>query len=106
MSDSLGLRLSPFSQNMLLESRRSNFASSTSESARVAREFETAFLAQGVDQMLKTADAGAFGGGHAEEMWRSFLAKAVADKIAETASTGVAAQIERAMSAYDLGGKQ
>ena len=68
-----------------------------------AREFEAAFLTQTVDEMLKTVKIGMFGGGHAEETWRSFLARAVADQIAAEGSTGIARSVGRAMDAYQGG---
>lgn len=65
-----------------------------------ARAFESVFLTQAVDEMLKTAEIGRFGGGQAEEMWRSFLARAMADKIAEGGTTGIARSIETLLTAY------
>ncbi|ETW11465.1 hypothetical protein ATO8_17380 [Roseivivax marinus] len=63
-----------------------------------ARSFETVFLSQAVDQMLATVEVGTFGGGHAEEMWRSFLSTAVAESISAQGGTGIARQI---VAAYD-----
>ncbi|QFT47388.1 Rod binding protein [Roseivivax sp. THAF40] len=104
MSDGLGFQLSLPGPLSLEGMRTRPVDQGTSEAAVVASEFEAAFLAQSVDEMLKTSDVGAFGGGHAEEMWRSFLAKAVADKIATTSSTDVASQIEAAIAAYEKWG--
>ncbi len=68
--------------------------------ARAAREFEEVFLSQAVDEMLKTVDLGSFGGGHAEETWRSFLARAMAEEIAESGTTGIAQSVEQVLTAY------
>lgn len=68
--------------------------------ATAARDFESVFLTQMVDQMMKTVKLGGMDGGHAEEMWRGFLARAIADQIAATGSTGIAQSVERAISAY------
>jgi Rod binding domain-containing protein len=69
----------------------------------VGKEFEAAFLSQGIDEMLKTAKITTFGGGHAEEMFRSFLSRAVAEAIAETAPIGIAEQVDAAIAAYQDG---
>lgn len=71
---------------------------------RAAREFEGVFLATVVEEMLKTGGAPTFGGGHAEEMWRSFLARAYADQLSATGEFGlarsVAASLGSATAAY------
>ncbi len=74
-----------------------------SDGARAARDFEAAFLAQAVDEMLKTTKTGMFGGGHAEDTWRSFLARAVADQIAAEGGTGIARSVRGAIDAYQGG---
>lgn len=70
------------------------------ETMKTAKKFEEMFLAQTVDEMLKSVDIGAFGGGHAEETWRSFLARAFAEQIADQDSTGIATSVARAIGAY------
>ena len=69
------------------------------ETARVAREFEAVLLGTVVEEMLKTGQPATFGGGHAEEMWRSFLARAFADQISQTGGVGIAAGVEASLSA-------
>jgi flagellar protein FlgJ len=71
-----------------------------SAEVETAREFEAMFLSQTVDQMLKTVPDGMLGGGHAEEMWRSFLARAIADEIAGGGRVGVAQSVEAAIAGY------
>lgn len=71
--------------------------------AEKAQEFEAMFLGQMVDEMLSTVDVGSFGGGHAEETWRSFLSNAIGESIAEQNSTGIARTIETAMQRYQTG---
>jgi peptidoglycan hydrolase FlgJ len=72
--------------------------------ARIAREFEAVFLGTIVEEMLKTGQPATFGGGHGEEMWRSFLARAFADQIAQSGgigvATGVGANLAAARAAY------
>ena len=63
------------------------------EIVRVAREFESVFLGQAVQQMFETVEMGEMGGGHAEEQWRGFLATAMADRIAEQGTTGIAERV-------------
>lgn len=71
--------------------------------AEKAQEFEAMFLGQMVDEMLSTVNIGSFGGGHAEETWRSFLSNAIGESIAEQNSTGIARSIETAMQRYQTG---
>ncbi len=70
------------------------------EAKETARKFEAMFLSQVVEEMIKTVDVGDYGGGEAEEKWRSFLASAVADQIAEQGGTGIAQTIETAINSY------
>ena len=65
-----------------------------------AREFESMFLSQVVDEMMKTVKVGSFGGGEAEGKWRSFLSRAVADEIAGQGRTGIAQSIEASINSY------
>lgn len=71
--------------------------------AEKAQEFEAMFLGQMVDEMLSTVDIGSFGGGHAEQTWRSFLSNAIGESIAAQNSTGIARSIETAMQRYHTG---
>lgn len=66
----------------------------------MAQKFEASFLTPMVEEMLKTSGKATFGAGNAEEVWRSVLAGAIAQEIAETDSTGIAAHIARQMAAY------
>ena len=70
------------------------------------KEFEAMFLTQMVDEMLSTVNIGTFGGGHAEETWRSFLSNAIGESIAEQNSTGIARSIETAMARYQSGAEK
>lgn len=70
------------------------------EAAKVARDFEAVFLTQAMDQMMSTVGQGTFGGGHAEETWRSFLARAFAEEVADSGTTGIARSIEGTIEAY------
>jgi len=69
-----------------------------------AREFEAMMLGQMVDSMMATVKTGTFGGGHAEETWRSFLSDAIGAEMARGDGTGIAAQIEGAIARYRQGG--
>lgn len=71
-----------------------------------AKEFESVFLSQAVEEMMKTIDLGSFGGGHAEETWRSFLARAFAEQITGQGGTGIAASVEITIAAYRGGAAQ
>lgn len=65
-----------------------------------AREFEAMFLSQMVDEMLSQVDIGDFGGGQAEEHWRSFLAEAFGREIAEQGGAGISSSLRGALEAY------
>jgi Rod binding domain-containing protein len=65
-----------------------------------AREFEAVFLTQTVEELFRNIDIGSFGGGHAEETWRSFLARAYADQLAGQGMTGIAQSVEATILAY------
>lgn len=65
-----------------------------------AQKFETAFLTPMVDEMLRSAGPASFGAGNAEEVWRSFMAGAIAEQITQSGSTGIADSLARQMKAY------
>ena len=71
-----------------------------SSEAQAAKEFETVFLSQAIDEMLRTVDLGGMSGGHAEDTWRSFLAQAIADEIAGTGTTRISDGVESAIAGY------
>jgi len=77
-----------------------------SKSQHTAREFEAMFLSHVVEEMMKTVNIGTFGGGEAEEKWRSFLTSAIADEIAGQGSTGISQSIETAINSYESAKKQ
>lgn len=66
---------------------------------RVAKEFEAVFLSTVVEEMLKTGQPQTFGGGHAEEMWRSVMARAYADQITASGGVGLADAVSGSISA-------
>ncbi len=68
--------------------------------AKVANEFASVFLTQVVDEMLQTVDLGVMSGGHAEETWRSFLASAIADEIANSGATSISENVRSAIARY------
>lgn len=77
--------------------------SDANDAARAAFEFEVVFLSQAVEEMMRGTTAGEFGGGHGEETWRSFLARAFAEEIASHGSLGIARSIEAGIAAYGSG---
>jgi Rod binding domain-containing protein len=70
------------------------------EAKKAAREFEAVFLTQAVEEMLKSVKIGDLSGGHAEETWRSFLARAYADELAAKGTTGIGKSVEHSIAAY------
>ena len=79
--------------------------SANSEAEEAAHEFEAMMLGQVVDTMMATVKTGQFGGGHAEETWRSVLSDAIGKQIAQKGGTGIATQIEHAIARYQDGVK-
>lgn len=72
----------------------------SAEDQALARDFEAVFLTQFVDEMMKTVDVSAAGGGHGAEMWRSFLSQAMADRLADNGGLGIGASITQMLAAY------
>ena len=63
---------------------------------RVAQEFEAVFLAQMLKPMFADAEAEApFGGGAAEEIWRSVQLDEIGKSIARSGGIGLASAVER-----------
>lgn len=75
-------------------------ADAAAKEAWATQEFEAVFLTQAIDEMLKTVNIGSMGGGHAEETWRGFLAKSIADEIAQSGVTNISGGVSTAISAY------
>lgn len=71
-----------------------NASNSTDPIRAKAEELEGVFLNTLVSQMFSSLDSeGPFGGGHAEETWRSMQAEQYADMIAKNGGVGLADQI-------------
>jgi Rod binding domain-containing protein len=67
--------------------------------AKTAQKFEASFLSIMVQQMFEgtqTSEA-PFGGGPGEDMFKSFMAQAMADKIVKSGGIGLAASVQREM---------
>lgn len=73
----------------------------TPDQERVAREFEAVFLSTVIEEMLKTGQPQTFGGGHAEEMWRSVMARAYADQVAASGGVGLAEAVGESIRAAE-----
>lgn len=76
-------------------------AKSPDAAEKVSKEFEAVFLTEVIDEMFKNVNIGNFGGGYAEETWRSFLAQAYADQLAGQGSTGIARNVLASIRAYE-----
>lgn len=67
---------------------------------KVAKEFEAVFLAQMLQPMFANISAGApFGGGLAEDMWRSMQVEQFGKAIAEQGGIGLADAVAKEMLA-------
>ena len=66
--------------------------------AKTAQKFEASFLSIMVQQMFEgTQTSAPFGGGPGEDMFKSFMAQAMADKIVKSGGVGLAASVQREM---------
>jgi Rod binding domain-containing protein len=79
-------------------------ATSAAELARrgqihqTAQKFEASFLTSMVQTMFKGVGAAPpFGGGEGEDMWKSFLAEAMAKQMASRGGVGISGSVEREM---------
>jgi len=63
-----------------------------------SKKFEAAFLSIMLQQMFEGTETSApFGGGPGEQMFKSFMAQAMADKMVKTGGVGLAASVQREM---------
>ncbi|SFT08885.1 Rod binding protein [Sulfitobacter marinus] len=97
------MELPPLSAIATSSSADTTAARNRQAPSQSSTDFEAMFLGQMVDEMLSTVNIGDFGGGHAEETWRSFLSDAIGRSIAEQNSTGIAKGIDAAIQRYQTG---
>ena len=65
---------------------------------QTAEKFESSFLSIMLQQMFEgTETAAPFGGGPGEQMFKSFLTEAMANKMVKTGGVGIAASVQREM---------
>lgn len=71
---------------------------SEEQAKKAAEQFESFFLGQMLEYMNTDIDGqGMFGGGHAEDVWRSMLNQEYGKEIAKSSSLGVADAVMRSM---------
>ncbi|HEX3915977.1 MAG TPA: rod-binding protein [Caulobacteraceae bacterium] len=65
---------------------------------QTAQKFEASFLTSMVQTMFKSVSTSPpFGGGEGEDMWKSFLAEAMAKQMASRGGVGISNSVEREM---------
>lgn len=67
---------------------------------QATRAFETLFVSNMVDEMMKTVDMGSSMGEHPAAMWRSVLSEALAESLVANGGLGIAESIQHKISAY------
>ncbi|NRB02726.1 MAG: rod-binding protein [Rhodobacteraceae bacterium] len=67
----------------------------------LGKDFETVFVTQFVDQMMKTIPPTAFGGEQQAEMWRSFMSEAVAKALVDQGGFGLGGSVDEMIGAYE-----
>ena len=84
-----------FSQQPLLSRSATPTATTDRAAARAtAEEFEAVFVAQMLNHMFAGIDTGGpFGGGHAEQTWRSMLIDNYGRQISRAGGIGIADQV-------------
>lgn len=92
------------SQNSAIQPNRKPDSQLSEEEIAKAKEFETLFLTQFVDEMMKTVDLNAATGGRDMHMWRSFMSEAMAKSLVDQGGLGLATSVEQMMSAYKQAG--
>jgi len=75
-------------------------ANKVTDKKKVAHDFESLFMGQVVGELMRTINFGQGSGGFGADMWRSFLANAVAEKIVDRTDLGMVKNIERMLDAY------
>lgn len=69
---------------------------SAAQARKAAEEFEAFFIAQTVEAMFAGIETdGAFGGGHAEQVFRSMLSQEYGKSMARSGGVGIADQVYR-----------
>jgi peptidoglycan hydrolase FlgJ len=69
---------------------------SVAKAEKVAQDFEAFFLGQVLQPMFKTIDVEPpFGGGSAEEVWRSMMVDEMGKSMAKAGGIGIAAHVKR-----------
>lgn len=91
-------------QNSAIQPNRKPDSPLSEEEIAKAKEFETLFLTQFVDEMMKTVDLNAATGGRDMNMWRSFMSEAMAKSLVDQGGLGLATSVEQMMSAYKQAG--
>ena len=68
------------------------------EIKKTAQQFEASFLASMLSTMFQgVSTAAPFGGGPGEDMWKSFLAEAMAKQMAKSGGVGVSRAVAKEM---------
>lgn len=74
----------------------STLESKPKDVATAAKEFESIFVAQMLQQMFKDIPTdGIFGGGHAEETWRSLLVQEYGNAVTKAGGIGIADAVQK-----------
>jgi len=96
----IGTRMASLQTTAQMHTRPGVAAPDAAQSA--ASEFEEMFMSQMVNEMLSQVDIGDFGGGQAEEHWRSFLAEAFGKEIVAQSGGGITASLRGTIEAYTV----
>jgi flagellar protein FlgJ len=83
-----------------VETAEKGISSQDAKMLEAGKSFEAMFLSQFVDEMLKTVPATGSKNGFAEDMWRSFMAQALADELVGSSGSTIVRNITGVADAY------
>lgn len=85
-------------QGRLQNQTKGNSGMNEQQVRQAAEQFESFFIGQMLEHMHTDVDGqGLFGGGHAEDVWRSMLNQEYGKEIAKSSSLGIADSVMRSL---------
>lgn len=96
MSDNLIQSALPAAATYQSAAPKPTHTQSAAQARKAAEEFEAFFIAQTVEAMFAGVETdGPFGGGHAEQVFRSMLSQEYGKSMARSGGVGIADQVYR-----------
>lgn len=91
----------PVNNSSIVSNNISKNSSNSNINDKMGKDFEAMMLSSMLQDMFKGVKSdGLFGGGHAEEIWRSFMIDEYANLMAENGSIGISEHINSLLHKY------